>query len=48
MANMLDRAGRRLLKSAQRFDLLRQTQNHPRLTGTVTVGMAICVARFRK
>jgi hypothetical protein len=48
MANMLDHAGRRLLSSGQRFDHLGQTQNHPRLTGTVTVGMAIRVAKFRK
>ncbi len=37
MANMLDHAGRRLLKSAQRFDGLRETQDHSRLTGTVPV-----------
>ena len=38
MANMLDHAGRRLLSSGLRFDRLGQTQSHPRLTGTVTVG----------
>ena len=30
--------GRGLLKSAQLFDRLRHIQNHPRPTGTVTVG----------